>query len=128
MGSGSPTEVSESHGRAISRRSVAVSDLSGRPRCRCASHRWPNVWAAILGPLARTPVVIAHEHTWSFEGQRLRKLLDRRLIGRRVDTILAVSRPEVTAAGSGLRRSSRNWSAATTTCTSSARCRPTREA
>lgn len=50
-----------------------------------------NVWAAILGPLARTPVVIAHEHTWSFEGQRLRKLLDRELIARRVDAFLTVS-------------------------------------
>jgi hypothetical protein len=25
-----------------------------------------NLWAAILGPLAGTPAVIAHEHTWSF--------------------------------------------------------------
>ena len=59
------------------------------------SHKFgSNVWAAILGPLARTPVVIAHEHTWSFEGQRLRKFLDRRLIGRRVDAILAVSRED----------------------------------
>jgi glycosyltransferase involved in cell wall biosynthesis len=53
-----------------------------------------NVWAAILGPLAGTPVVIAHEHTWSFEGQRLRKLLDRRLIARNVDAMLAVSRED----------------------------------
>lgn len=53
-----------------------------------------NVWAAILGPLARTPVVIAHEHSWSFQGQPLRKLLDRRLIAPRVNAILAVSRED----------------------------------
>ena len=53
-----------------------------------------NVWASILGPLARTPVVVAHEHTWSFEGQRLRKVLDRRLIGRSADAFLAVSRED----------------------------------
>lgn len=50
-----------------------------------------NAWAALLGPLAGTPVVIAHEHTWSFEGQPLRKLLDRHLIARRVDAFLTVS-------------------------------------
>ena len=56
------------------------------------SHKFgSNVWAAILGPLAGTPVVIAHEHTWSFEGQPLRKFLDRRLIAPRVNAMLAVS-------------------------------------
>jgi glycosyltransferase involved in cell wall biosynthesis len=50
-----------------------------------------NVWAAILGSVARTPVVIAHEQTWSFEGKPLRRLLDRGLIARRVDAFIAVS-------------------------------------
>ncbi|GIK78199.1 MAG: glycosyltransferase family 1 protein [Acidobacteria bacterium] len=50
-----------------------------------------NVWAAVLGTLARTPAIVAHEHTWSFEGQPLRKLLDRRLIAPRADAFLAVS-------------------------------------
>ncbi len=50
-----------------------------------------NAWAALLGPLARTPVVIAHEHTWSFEGQPLRRFVDRNLIARRVDAFLTVS-------------------------------------
>lgn len=50
-----------------------------------------NVWAAVLGTLARTPVIVAHEHTWSFEGQPVRKLLDRRLIAARADAFLAVS-------------------------------------
>ena len=50
-----------------------------------------NVWAALLGPLARVPVLVAHEHTWSYVGQPLRRLLDRELIGRCVDAIVTVS-------------------------------------
>lgn len=50
-----------------------------------------NAWAAVLGSLARTPVVVAHEHTWSFEGQPLRRLLDRELIARRSSAFVAVS-------------------------------------
>lgn len=50
-----------------------------------------NVWASVLGTLARTPAIVAHEHTWSFQGQPLRKLLDRRLIASRADAFLAVS-------------------------------------
>ena len=26
-----------------------------------------NVWAAVLGRLARVPAIVAHEHGWSFE-------------------------------------------------------------
>ena len=50
-----------------------------------------NVWASVLGTLARTPTIVAHEHTWSFSGQPMRKLLDRRLIGARADAFLTVS-------------------------------------
>ncbi len=50
-----------------------------------------NVWGATLGTLARTPVVVAHEQTWSFEGQPLRKLLDRQVIARGSDAFVAVS-------------------------------------
>ena len=53
-----------------------------------------NVWAAVLGRLVRTPVVIAHEHTWSYEGQPLRRLLDRHLIAPRVGAFVAVSRED----------------------------------
>src|ERR687897_562342 len=53
-----------------------------------------NVWATILGPLVRTPVVIAHEHTWSFDGQPVRRFLDRNLIARRADAFLTVSRED----------------------------------
>lgn len=51
-----------------------------------------NVWAAVLGSLAAVPVVIAHEHNWSYEGQPTRRLIDRELIGRRADAFVAVSR------------------------------------
>lgn len=53
-----------------------------------------NVWGTVLGRIARVPVVVAHEHTWSYEGQPLRKLLDRELIGRFADAFVAVSRDD----------------------------------
>lgn len=51
-----------------------------------------NVWGALIAPRAKVPVFVAHEHTWSFEGQPLRKFLDRNLIARRADAFVAVSR------------------------------------
>jgi glycosyltransferase involved in cell wall biosynthesis len=53
-----------------------------------------NVWATVLGRLAGVPVVVAHEHTWSYEGQPARRLLDRHLISRWADVLLAVSRED----------------------------------
>jgi glycosyltransferase involved in cell wall biosynthesis len=53
-----------------------------------------NLWAALLGPLAGVPVVVAHEHTWSFDGGAARKLLDRAVIARRCDIVVAVSRED----------------------------------
>ena len=41
-----------------------------------------NVWGTLVGVLARVPVIVAHEHTWSYEGERLRRFLDRELIAR----------------------------------------------
>lgn len=59
------------------------------------SHKFgSNVWAAALAPLARVPVLVAHEHTWSFEGQPLRRFLDRELIARSSEAFLAVSRED----------------------------------
>jgi glycosyltransferase involved in cell wall biosynthesis len=59
------------------------------------SHKFgSNAWSAILAPLARVPVLVAHEHTWSFQGQPLRRLLDRELIARRADVFVAVSRED----------------------------------
>jgi glycosyltransferase involved in cell wall biosynthesis len=53
-----------------------------------------NLWGTVVGRLARVPVVIAHEHTWSFEGELLRRVLDRELIGRWSDAFVAVSRED----------------------------------
>ena len=50
-----------------------------------------NLWAVILGRLARVPVVVAHEHMWAYGGKRLRPLLDRDLIARFSDAFIAVS-------------------------------------
>ena len=50
-----------------------------------------NLWGSVFGRLAGVPVVIAHEHTWSYEGEPLRKWLDGRVTGRLVDAFVAVS-------------------------------------
>ena len=51
-----------------------------------------NVWGCLLGRLTGVPVVIAHEHVWSFQGQPLRRLVDRNVVGRMATLVLAVSR------------------------------------
>ena len=57
------------------------------------SHQFgSNLWASMLGRIAATPVVIAHEHNWSFDGEPVRRLLDRHVIATRADAFLAVSR------------------------------------
>ena len=50
-----------------------------------------NVWATVVGRAARVPVVVAHEHSWDYIGQPVRRMLDRRLIGRFADAFVAVS-------------------------------------
>lgn len=50
-----------------------------------------NVWAVVLGRLAGVPVVIAHEHSWAFSGDRTRRLVDRHVIGRGSDVVIACS-------------------------------------
>jgi len=50
-----------------------------------------NVWAAILGRLCRVPVVVAHEHMWSYDGGRSRAIVDRQVIARGSDAFIAVS-------------------------------------
>jgi glycosyltransferase involved in cell wall biosynthesis len=55
------------------------------------SHKFgSNVWGVLLGRLCRVPVVVAHEQTWSYEGQIHRVLLDT-LIGRLCSAFIAVS-------------------------------------
>jgi glycosyltransferase involved in cell wall biosynthesis len=50
-----------------------------------------NFWGAVVGRLAGVPVIVAHEHTWSYEGQPVRRLIDGHVIGRLADTFVAVS-------------------------------------
>ena len=50
-----------------------------------------NLWGSIFGRLTSVPAVIAHEHTWSYEGQPWRRVLDGQIIGRLADTFVSVS-------------------------------------
>jgi glycosyltransferase involved in cell wall biosynthesis len=50
-----------------------------------------NVWACVIGKLARVPVIVCHEHMWSYGGSRLRSFIDRWLIARLSDAFVAVS-------------------------------------
>lgn len=59
------------------------------------SHKFgSNLWGTILGRVTRVPVVIAHEHSWSYSGHPLRRFLDRHVIARGVDAFIAVSRED----------------------------------
>jgi glycosyltransferase involved in cell wall biosynthesis len=53
-----------------------------------------NIWGTIIGRACRVPVVVTHEHTWSFEGEPVRRFLDRELIARFSDVFIAVSRED----------------------------------
>ena len=53
-----------------------------------------NFWATVLGRLTRVPVVVAHEHSWSFEGRPVKRLLDRWVIARWSSGFIAVSRED----------------------------------
>ena len=55
-----------------------------------------NVWGTALGRAAGVPVVVAHEHSWSFERDRIRYALDRELIARGADAFVAVSEQDRT--------------------------------
>ncbi len=44
--------------------------------------------------MARVPVVLAHEHTWSYEGQPWRRFLDPRVVARGATRLIAVSRED----------------------------------
>ena len=53
-----------------------------------------NLWGTLVGTAARTPVIVAHEHSWSFEGEPVRRLIDRHVVARRADAVIAVSRED----------------------------------
>ncbi len=50
-----------------------------------------NVWSSVAGRACRIPVIIAHEHNWSYSGDRLRMWLDGHLISRFATSFVAVS-------------------------------------
>jgi len=50
-----------------------------------------NLPSAVLARLARASVMIAHDHSWSFEGRRFRRFLDRRVIAPLTTRFLSVS-------------------------------------
>lgn len=50
-----------------------------------------NVWGTVIGRLSGVPVILAHEHSWAYEGDPVRLLLDRYLIGRGASAFVAVS-------------------------------------
>jgi glycosyltransferase involved in cell wall biosynthesis len=50
-----------------------------------------NFWGALIAPRVPVRVFVAHEHTWSWEGNLTRRLLDRYLVARRADIVVAVS-------------------------------------
>jgi glycosyltransferase involved in cell wall biosynthesis len=52
-----------------------------------------NIWGVVFGQLCRVPVIVTHEHGWSFKG-RAKMILDRELIARGSDAFIAVSRED----------------------------------
>jgi glycosyltransferase involved in cell wall biosynthesis len=50
-----------------------------------------NVWGTLIGWGCRVPVIVAHEHSWSYEGEPIRAALDRHVIARLADRFVAVS-------------------------------------
>jgi glycosyltransferase involved in cell wall biosynthesis len=50
-----------------------------------------NLWGSLIGSACHVPVIVAHEHSWSYEGDPLRACLDGRVIGRLATRFVAVS-------------------------------------
>jgi glycosyltransferase involved in cell wall biosynthesis len=50
-----------------------------------------NVWGTVMGKLCSVPVIIAHEHNWSYSGELMRRTIDRHVIARYATRFVAVS-------------------------------------
>ena len=50
-----------------------------------------NIWGSLIGRGCRVPVILAHEHNWSYDGARLRVWIDGQVIGRLATRFIAVS-------------------------------------
>jgi glycosyltransferase involved in cell wall biosynthesis len=53
-----------------------------------------NLWGTLVGAACRVPVVVAQEHTWSYQGDPLRVWLDGHVIGRLATRFVAVSKAD----------------------------------
>jgi glycosyltransferase involved in cell wall biosynthesis len=53
-----------------------------------------NLWGTLAGTACRVPVVVAQEHTWSYEGAPWRVWLDGNVIGRFATRFVAVSQAD----------------------------------
>ncbi|MGH2876936.1 MAG: glycosyltransferase [Solirubrobacteraceae bacterium] len=53
-----------------------------------------NLWGSLIGSACRIPVIVAHEHSWSYEGNAPRAWVDGRVIGRLATRIAAVSQAD----------------------------------
>ncbi|MDX6481705.1 MAG: hypothetical protein QOG85_2215 [Gaiellaceae bacterium] len=50
-----------------------------------------NLWLSLFAPLANVPVLLAHEHSWAYEGNSWRSVADRELVARAATRLIAVS-------------------------------------
>lgn len=88
----------------VLRRRSKIDLVAWRPLVRLLRHEridvlhahkfGSNVWGTLLGRIAHVPVVVAHEHSWSYEGNPLRRFLDREIVGRGANAFVAVSRED----------------------------------
>jgi glycosyltransferase involved in cell wall biosynthesis/GT2 family glycosyltransferase len=53
-----------------------------------------NVWGSVFGRAFGVPAIIAHEHSWPFDGQLRRRLIDRQLTARGADVFVAVAQDD----------------------------------
>ena len=50
-----------------------------------------NVWGAAIGTACRIPAIVAHEHSWAYEGNAARAWIDANVISRAASRFVAVS-------------------------------------
>jgi glycosyltransferase involved in cell wall biosynthesis len=50
-----------------------------------------NLWGTAIGSACHVPTIVAHEHSWSYEGNPPRAWLDAKVIARLADRFIAVS-------------------------------------
>ncbi len=53
-----------------------------------------NLWGTLIGGACRTPAIVAHEHSWEYEGNRPRAWLDGQVISRLATRFVAVSQAD----------------------------------